>query len=396
MRTSSQRRPKSPAASRLAQRTSTPDAPPWNSSVRTEGRTAATNSSDTRRPHERASVTTYAVPERPSYSALAPTPVAVALAASTPPVGEPQVELLSQLQNVVVRLSQNAVGEKQRWSHMQQRIDAYAALVREQDRMIDELRGMNIKLQKEKDALIAFRQQSLNHDFHLMNKLEVDGGIDDEVRRAYAHHDRSQASHGMTYGINPLSTMSPTVRNFVRSLVAQLRDERRKRLEVEEQSSQMIGEQQLTIQRLEDRLRLPAAAPRTSLFGRMETSQASCHNGAPNEERDAINTPMQHPSGVSRGASSPPPATAVVMEPLHGTNRGEKPQHATAAAPLALSTPITHLGGGENITPASTAVSSARSAEAQSAPEVPPLALYGANYEDAAAMLSGIRRRHGL
>ncbi|KAH9582229.1 hypothetical protein LSM04_007981 [Trypanosoma melophagium] len=101
MCTSSQRRPKSPAAS---VRTRTPDIPPM-SIQRT--------------------------PEHSSYDIMMSTPAAALAANTPPPVGELQIELMSQLQDVVVRLSQSAVGEKQRLSHMQQRIDAYAVLLRE-------------------------------------------------------------------------------------------------------------------------------------------------------------------------------------------------------------------------------------------------------------------------
>ncbi|PWU98052.1 hypothetical protein C4B63_13g275 [Trypanosoma cruzi] len=291
MRPSSYRRPKSSAASDVGRRIRYSDAPPWDRSIRVNGDRALSAGRAARRGPEMMKTKLQGTPARPSHCNLVTTQAAT-LVATVPPVNEPQVELMSQLQDVVVRLSQSAVGEKQRLAHMQQRLDAYAALMREQDRMIDELRGMNIRLQKERDALILFRQQSLNHDLHLMNNLENDGGIDEEARRAYAKYEGQKNSYGTPYN-GSLGAMTPRSRGFVRSLVAQLRDERRKRLEVEEQSSRMIGEQQLTIQRLEDRLRPQVVAPRSVLVARLESPHVSSHQRASNEEKDAVDTPLQ-------------------------------------------------------------------------------------------------------
>ncbi|ORC93079.1 uncharacterized protein TM35_000024050 [Trypanosoma theileri] len=440
MRTSSQRRPKSPAASVRAQlRTRTPDIPPWDNSVHAKQRRATSttripsrttnmlsnskknnnHNNDVYRQYEGASLSLQRTPEHTSYENMMSTPAA-ALAANAPPsVGGFQVELLTQLQDVVVRLSQSAVGEKQRLSHMQQRLDAYAALVREQDHMIDELRGMNIKLQKEKDTLIAFRQQSLNHDFHVMNHLENDGGIDEEVCRAFAQHEGRQSSYGMSFN-NSLGTMTPQVRSFVRSLVAQLRDERRKRLEVEEQSSRMIGEQQLTIQRLEDRLRPQTTSlTRNSVFGRVEGTQTSCKNGISTEVSDLINKDHHHPhfpidryrspsriitttlvNTASEDAiavsSNPVSASVRTSTTIHDIHKDEMAEQATlTASPVQ---PISFPHSRQEVHVSTTPLlSSVRSDVRQEEREVEvPLAIHGTTYEDAESILSNIRRRHGL
>lgn len=131
--------------------------------------------------------------------------------------------LVHQLEMVVAQLSHAASGESSKLAHMQAQLDAYQSLVNEQDRMIDELRSLNAKLQKERDALAAFRPTDGLHP------------PDDLDCLATAH-------------------ATPKTKSFVQSLVDQLKEEKRLRLQVEEQSSRMIGEQQVTIHRLEDRL----------------------------------------------------------------------------------------------------------------------------------------------
>ncbi|RNF06491.1 uncharacterized protein Tco025E_07547 [Trypanosoma conorhini] len=382
MRPSSQRRPKSAAAAaaEVRRRVRSTDPRPWDSSIRTNGGGAG------RRRAAAVNTPSQGTPVRLSYSTAVATPAA-ALVANVPPTNEPQVELMSQLQDVVVRLSRCAVGEKQRLAHMQQRLDAYAALVREQDRMIDELRGMNIRLQKEKDALISFRQQSLNHDLQLMNHLENDGGIDEEVRRTYAKFEGRQSSYEACCN-GSLRAMTPRSRGFVRSLVAQLRDERRKRLEVEEQSSRMIGEQQVTIQRLEDRLRPQAVAPRSSLAARMESPQASSHKKTSNGG-DASNTPVQFDCTDATGG----PVSSTTLRVVNQEGVASEVRSTVPVVP-----PIPLPGRSREIVViASDPLPDAESKQEEVAPAVEfPLAIHGTSYEDAAAILSDIRRRHGL
>ncbi|EKF27695.1 hypothetical protein MOQ_008574 [Trypanosoma cruzi marinkellei] len=387
MRPSSHRRPKSSAASEVGRRIRSSDAPPWDRSIRVNGDRASSAGRAGRRGPEMVKTKLQGTPARSSQCNLVTTQAAT-LVATVPPVNEPQVELMSQLQDVVVRLSQSAVGEKQRLAHMQQRLDAYAALMREQDRMIDELRGMNIRLQKERDALILFRQQSLNHDLHLMNNLENDGGIDEEARRAYAKYEGQKSSYGTSCDCS-LGAMTPRSRGFVRSLVAQLRDERRKRLEVEEQSSRMIGEQQLTIQRLEDRLRPQVMAPRSGLVARLESPHVSSLQRLSNEEKDAVNTPLQHPCADSVSAPMSSPNFSVVNQDKRIT---EVHPMASAVPPIPLPERNKEAVINEKVHQ-----SPAVSMDQQITPPVEvPLTIHGTSYDDAAAILSDIRKRHGL
>jgi hypothetical protein len=172
--------------------------------------------------------------------------------------GEQQLELFGKLQQVVVQLTHSAADEKSKLIRMQQRIDSYDALVKDQDRMICELRAMNARLQKEKDALASFRQQpGMDQHSHYH-----------EIDATPTTHSRLQqqqpSSRGFQQLVAPLyhqdesiaggSAVTPKTKSFVQSLVDQLKDEKRLRYQVEEQSSRMIGEQQLTIHRLEDRL----------------------------------------------------------------------------------------------------------------------------------------------
>ncbi|EAN86101.1 hypothetical protein C3747_7g470 [Trypanosoma cruzi] len=387
MRPSSHRRPKSSAASDVGRRIRYSDAPPWDRSIRVNGDRALSAGRASRRGPEMMNTKLQGTPARPSHCNLATTQAAT-LVATVPPVNEPQVELMSQLQDVVVRLSQSAVGEKQRLAHMQQRLDAYAALMREQDRMIDELRGMNIRLQKERDALILFRQQSLNHDLHLMNNLENDGGIDEEARRAYAKYEGQKNSYGTPCN-GSFGAMTPRSRGFVRSLVAQLRDERRKRLEVEEQSSRMIGEQQLTIQRLEDRLRPQVVAPRSVLVSRLESPQVSSHQRASNEEKDAVNTPLQCPCVDSVSAPMSSPTFSVV-------NQEKRLTEVNPMAPVVPPIPLPERNK-EAVITEQVHQSPAVSMDQQITPPLEvPLKIHSTSYDDAAAILFDIRKRHGL
>lgn len=155
----------------------------------------------------------------------------------------PQMELFTQLQDVVVRLSQSAVSEKSKLAHMEKQLQAYEKLVKEQDRMIEELRGFNSKLQKEKDAMVAFRRAEGNSD----------GGATPINLSARGSRGYSPPG-GHDEAAYLLSSVTPKSKSFVQSLVDQLREEKKLRLQVEEQSSKMIGEQQLMIHRLEDRV----------------------------------------------------------------------------------------------------------------------------------------------
>lgn len=182
-----------------------------------------------------------------------------------------QISLFAQLQDVVVRLSQAARADKGQLSAMTAKLDSYERLVREQDKMIDDLRAMNARLMKEKEALSSFR-----------------GGVPQPgaLAAAMALDDDESAAAAVS--------ATPKTRTFVQSLVNQLRDEKRHRYEVEEQSSRMIGEQQLTIHRLEERIQKLSAGP-----GGPQTPRKTGSTGSPTAMRAALSPRVTQPSSSS-------------------------------------------------------------------------------------------------
>jgi hypothetical protein len=170
-------------------------------------------------------------------------------------------ELCAQLQDLVVRISQAALRDSNKIIQCEKRLESYAQLLKDQDRMIDELRGMNAKLVKENEALLLFRQSSgrssAAHVRFTSDRLPMHEPED--RRRA------GQLEHASPYEAEVFTSISasstPKTKTLVQSLIDQLKEEKKNRLEVEEQSSRMIGEQQLTIHRLEERLRTLLPSP---------------------------------------------------------------------------------------------------------------------------------------
>lgn len=172
--------------------------------------------------------------------------------------GEQQLELFGKLQQVVVQLTHSAADEKAKQVRMQQRLDSYEVLVKDQDRMICELRAMNSRLQKERDALSTFRQGA-NDPFHFQNESVISNTTPSRQQapaklNSPATGAQSTLFHNDEFLATGGTAVTPKTKSFVQSLVDQLKEEKRLRYQVEEQSSRMIGEQQLTIHRLEDRL----------------------------------------------------------------------------------------------------------------------------------------------
>ena len=256
-----------------------------------------------------------------------------------------QFKLFSQLQEVVVQLSQCAVSEKQKFSHMQKRLDAYAQLVKEQDRMIEELKALNSKLVKEKEALMSFRH--------------VDTATDDRYLDDIAVEER-HAEHG------DLSVNTPKSKQFMQSLISQLREEKRQRLAVEEQSSRMIGEQQLAIHRLEEKAK--------QTHGHHISPQRASHSGAATRQTLSPAAPVRQPAvePTSHQAEQPPPAVTA-------------PFPSPPASTIASRTSSTSLAVGSAAPPLAFG-SSAVSTTSSTATSI----------EDAAVILQEIRRRHGL
>ena len=126
-----------------------------------------------------------------------------------------QLQQFVQLQQLVVSLSQQTVEEKKVMNDLQRRLEQYATLTCDQDEMIEELKRMNRKLQSERDTLAMYKDMA-----------------------------------------------STPADEFTRSLISQLKEEKRQRLELEEQSNHMVAEQQRTINRLEARLKESQAVPR--------------------------------------------------------------------------------------------------------------------------------------
>ncbi|KAH9582077.1 hypothetical protein LSM04_004456 [Trypanosoma melophagium] len=265
--------------------------------------------------------------------------------------------------------------------------------------MIDELRGMNIKLQKEKGTLIAFRQQSLNYDFHVMNTLENDGGIDEEVLRAFAQHEGRQTSYGMSLNYS-LGTMSPQIRSFERCL-----------------SSRIIEEQKRSSSRCIVSLRPQTTSlTRSSVFGRVEGGQTSCKNEMSIDIPDSINKNQQFSIDNYRSPSriitsnlvntAPEENVDVSLNPvtvsvstsatLRGINKDEMAEQATMATSPVPSVLFPHSRQEAHVsTPPLLSAGVSDTQQGEQEVEV-LLAINGTTYEDAASILSNIRRRHGL
>ncbi len=218
---------------------------------------------------------------------------------------------------------------------MQKRLDAYAQLVREQDRMIEELKALNSKLIKEKEALLSFRR-------------DEDDGDDYRGGAAALAHDLETTGH------------TPKSKEFVQSLVGQLRDEKRQRLAVEEQSSRMIGEQQLTIHRLEEKLKHAGAA---------------VLHVSPHRNSNGLTRQGQSPSSravlplATKVLPTPSPHVVVASPPVSAAMSRSSSVSAPAESSVSAAAPV-------SVAPSTTAPVN--------------------SMEDATAILQEIRRRHGL
>lgn len=100
-----------------------------------------------------------------------PTSTAVSLAqrASTASTPEAQLQLFSQLQQIVVELSARAVDEKKSMHAMRQQLDEFTHLIAAQDEMIEDLKANNEHVAAERDeALAALRYYE---DIHHITQL---------------------------------------------------------------------------------------------------------------------------------------------------------------------------------------------------------------------------------
>jgi hypothetical protein len=286
----------------------------------------------------------------------------------------PQMALFGQLQDVVVKLSQAAVSEKSKLAHMQKQLDSYQVLVKEQDRVIDELRSVNAKLQKERDALVAFRGASSAHlevvapDYQLLPETP-------KSRRSASLGHSPSATNGVDECLSV-----PKSKSFVQSLVDQLREEKRLRYQVEEQSSLMIGEQQITIHRLEERLTRQISSP--------------IHPSAARSPRPSLATP-QTPTKIPSSL----PHSVSQMHPLHHNSSSS---HAIIPSlPLAHSSSEFSLRMLSNASPIDAAYSAP---SIRMTPEDLPgasrsvsvCAASDMSMDNASQLLQAIKLRHGL
>ena len=194
-----------------------------------------------------------------------------------------QRQLFGELQQVVVQLSQTALGDQQRISSLTGKIREYEALLMDQEQMIEELEELNVKLVSERNSLRSF-----GGSFGSRPSTALEGSAAAPNLNACALDAAADARTG------PSTASQQTI---VSSMIHSIREEKRQRLLVEETSSKIIAEQQLAIHRLEQQLR-------DSQRGAAQAS--SSRVSAPQHQRD-------NPSARASRASSS-------CEPTESTN----------------------------------------------------------------------------
>jgi hypothetical protein len=232
-----------------------------------------------------------------------------------------QLELFGKLQQVVVQLTHSAADEKAKQTRLQQRLESYEMLVKDQDRMICELRAMNARLQKERDALSSFRQPSAHHHDAFVDELHHDpAAAVTPLRGRQAAGTRGSPAAGVTLQHDEslaagAAAVTPKTKTFVQSLVDQLKEEKRLRYQVEEQSSRMMGEQQLTIHRLEERLHRnggssPAGgrSPRASVGATRSSTMVGVMQSPEGDEHDPSRSMMAPTTDRFRSMANPSPS----------------------------------------------------------------------------------------
>ena len=242
-----------------------------------------------------------------------------------------------------MQISNESVTDFQSVARLQQQLQEYSDLVKEQDRMIEEVEGLNVKLMAERDALLQFRrgnsqengaydageivpvepfdaavQRMLHnskatggtanskppsHDTVLMSqRLIHDSAIDATVAAELLQDPSSTPIKNHTAAAAAGAPNKAKDRNtaIMSSLIVALRDEKRQRLAVEEQSSKLISEQQLSIHRLEQQVKDLQTANR-ALGGSGNILTPSKAAAARTAKRDAIGstTPVGGKQGVS-------------------------------------------------------------------------------------------------
>lgn len=236
------------------------------------------------------------------------------------PAADTQAQLYAQLQDVVLRVSQTALDHKRGEAQTQARLDAFLVLVSEQDALVEQLRRENASLAREKDALLQFRRQGLLYESHrLRERPGREGGaapghaeerkLDDWLRQEYSRVGGGDSGPSRRGQAHLFDSLSPSVRALARSLAAQLHDERARRLNIEEQSSRMMGEQQLALARLESQLQArplatAAGSPPRAMPLRQQQPSTPCTTSLQQTDR----------AGLSPGSPAHDDAEAILAD----------------------------------------------------------------------------------
>jgi hypothetical protein len=189
-----------------------------------------------------------------------------------------------QLQQLVLRLSQSAVEDRKQRVVLEKRIEEFANLTQQQDRMIEELKAATRSLVAERDSLLEILK------------------VEETVQEVEQNGSPSGKSNAM------------------KMLVLQLRQEKRQRIAAEETANRIIQQQHYTIQQMEERLKQAQLTPGkrlagNRLLGRSSTGVAAGSWATPQQQQGP---PAEHSTspGASRalfaGLGQPSPGKAGV------------------------------------------------------------------------------------
>jgi hypothetical protein len=176
-----------------------------------------------------------------------PTAAAVSLAGRVAAAANPeeQLNLFSQLQQIVVQLSTRAVDDKRAITSMKAQLQEYSELLVTQDQVIEELKRANADVAAERDECLRTIHR-LQHQMQQQQQQfcgsSSNGGGGDSARTPRNGGDSAPGA-------------AADAREFAKAIMEQLRGEQRQRVQLEEQHSRLFEEQQRSIMNLEARLR---------------------------------------------------------------------------------------------------------------------------------------------
>jgi hypothetical protein len=176
-----------------------------------------------------------------------PTAAAVSLAGRVAAAANPeeQLNLFSQLQQIVVQLSTRAVDDKRAITSMKAQLQEYSELLVTQDQVIEELKRANADVAAERDECLRTIHR-LQHQMQQQQQQfcgsSSNGGGGDSARTPRNGGDSAPGA-------------AAEAREFAKAIMEQLRGEQRQRVQLEEQHSRLFEEQQRSIMNLEARLR---------------------------------------------------------------------------------------------------------------------------------------------